>query len=279
MAYARRSSRSPRTPRSRATLGLIVLTAVTLLVLDLPGTGALNPVRSAASTLLRPVRAAGDAIFAPISNGWKGVFGYDEVTDENAELRRELEERRGQDAEIARLQDENRELKKTLGIEVADIPRKTVEIVSGPLSSFDRAVEIDAGSSSDIRSGMAVVTGGGVLGRVGEVRRSTSTVELITEPSVSIGVRLRNGDLAIATGQGQGRPLLVEGIDDGSRVREGDFVYTAGIDRTAFPKDLLVGRVSKVNEAVEGVPRTIEVEPSADLASRYVVVVLREAPR
>jgi rod shape-determining protein MreC len=230
-------------------------------------------------TVFRPVRAAGNAIFEPISNGWKGVFGYDEVRDENDELRRELEELRGQDAEIARLEAENRELKKTLGIDIADIPRKTVEVISGPLSSFERSVEIDAGSNSDISSGMAVITGGGVLGRVGEVRRATSTVQLITEPSVSIGVRLPNGDLAVATGQGQGRPLRVEGIDDRTRVREGDFVYTAGIDRTAFPKDLLVGRVSKVNEAVEGVPRSIEVEPSADLASRYVVVVLKEAPR
>ena len=44
MAYSRRSSRNPR---SRFTFGLLLLTAVTILVLDLPGTGPLDPIRGA----------------------------------------------------------------------------------------------------------------------------------------------------------------------------------------------------------------------------------------
>ncbi|MCB0971302.1 MAG: hypothetical protein KDA97_07270, partial [Acidimicrobiales bacterium] len=70
MAYPRRS---PRSPRSRFTLGLLLLTAVSLLVLDLPGTGPLDPVRNALATAFRPVQAAGNAIFEPIGNGWKGA--------------------------------------------------------------------------------------------------------------------------------------------------------------------------------------------------------------
>jgi rod shape-determining protein MreC len=276
VAFPRRSS---RTPRSRFTLGLLLLTAVTILVLDLPGTGPLDPIRNAAATVFRPIRSAAEAVFEPISNGWKGAFGYDDVTDENAELREELEDLRGQEAELARLERENRELKKIAGVDAGDIPVKTAEIVSGPLSSFEQTVEIDVGSGDSVKRGMAVITGGGVLGRIDEVRNGRASVELLTDPSVSVGVRLRNGDLAIASGQGRGEPLVVEGLEADTRVEEGDFVYTSGIDRSAFPKDLYVGRVSKVSEPVAGVARTIEVEPSADFASRYVRVVLKEAPR
>ena len=126
---------------------------------------------------------------------------------------------------------------------------------------------------------MAVVTGGGVLGRVTKVRSSTSTVELITTSGVSIGVATKEGDLAKATGQGTGKPLRVVGIEDDTRISEGDYLYTSGIDRSAFPGDLYVGKISKVGKSVDGIPRTIEVEPSADLTSRYVRVVLKDPPK
>ena len=275
MAFARRSG---RTPRSRFTLGLLLLTAVSLLVLDLPGTGPLDPVRSAAGALFRAIRAAGDAVFAPISNGWKGAFGYDDVKDENARLREQLQERKSQDAEIARLEEEVRELRKLEKIEVADTPTVAAEIISGPLSSFEQTITIDVGTSDGVKDGMAVITGGGVLGRVVDAKADTSTVELITQPSVSIGVRLRRGDLATAEGRGAGKPLVVKGFEADTEIEVGDYVYTSGIDRSAFPRDVFVGRVSKVGEPVDGVPRVIEVEPSADFGSTFVKVALREPP-
>jgi rod shape-determining protein MreC len=275
VAFSRRSSRSPR---SRFTLGLLLLTAITMLVLDLPGTGPLEPVRDAAATAFRPIRAAGDAVFEPISNGWKGAFGYGDLKDENARLKRDLEERKGQDAKIARLEQQVADLRKLEGIDAGAERTLSAEIISGPISSFEQTVEIDRGSSDGVKVGMAVITGSGVLGRVADVSSDRATVELLTETSVSIGVRLHNGDLAVAHGRGAGKPLGVDDVEDDTVVRKGDYVYTSGIDRTAFPKDLVVGRVSKVGKSVAGIPRVIEVEPLADLTSVYVKVVLREPP-
>lgn len=275
MPYSRRS---PRSPRSRFTLGLLVLTAITILVVDLPGTGPLDPVRGALSSAFRPIQAAGNTVFEPIANGWKGAFGYRRVKDENDELRSKLEKAKGDKAELERLRAENAELKKVNGIETGDEPYKTVEVISGPITSFEQTIEIDAGSGSGIKRGMAVVTLGGVLGRIAEVHRSTSDVELLTDPSVSLGVRLKKGDLAVATGAGRGKPLRLEGVEDGTKVKVGDPVYTSGIDRSAFPKDLLVGRVSHVGKSSGGLPRIIEVRPAADLDSRYVRVIKKAPP-
>jgi len=275
VAYPRRS---PRSPRSRFTLGLLLLTAVTMLVLDLPGTGPLEPVRGAVAAVFRPIRAAGDAVFEPISNGWKGAFGYDDVKEENDRLKAQLERRKGQDAEIARLEAEVAALEKLNRIKVDDVTTVAVEITSGPLSSFEQTVEINRGTSDGIAKGMAVITGGGILGRVQSAQESSATVELITESSVSVGIRLADGDLGVATGQGAGKPLVVAGIEADSKVEVGDYVYTSGIDRSAFPKGLYVGKVSKVGAAVDGGSRTIEVRPTADLTSVYLKVVLRKAP-
>lgn len=275
MTYSRRSSRSPR---SRFTVVLLILTAVTILVLDLPGTGPLDPVRSGLSAVFRPIRAAGNAVFEPFANGWKGAFGYDDVKDENEQLRRELDERESQQATIDRLEAKVRELEKAQRIDTAGYKSQAGKVISGPISNFEQTVEIDVGAGDGIKRRMAVVTGGGVLGRVAEVRGATSMVQLITDPGFVLGVATKNGTTAIATGQGRGEPLRVEGFPPNTPLEEGDYIYTSGIDRSAYPADLNVGRISKVTRG-EGVPTVVEIEPSADFDTRYVQVILKEAPR
>jgi rod shape-determining protein MreC len=280
VAYSRRSS---RTPRSRFTLALLLLTAVTLLVLDLPGTGPLDPVRNAFGAAFRPFRAAGNAVFEPLSNGWKGAFGYDDLEKENERLKAQLEERKSEEADLARLRQKVADLSQINGVTIEAQKTKVAEVTSGPLSSFEQTVEIDAGSGDGIKKGMAVITGrtngsgGAVFGKVVEVRSGSSTVELLTEADVSIGIRTQKGDIGTATGQGQDDPLLIEGIDERT-LATGDLLWTSGIDRSAFPADLYVGRVTKVGKPVDGLPRVVEAEPAADLSSRYVRVVLRDPP-
>jgi rod shape-determining protein MreC len=280
--YSRRPS---RTPRSRFTLALLLLTAVTLLVLDLPGTGPLDPVRNAFATAFRPVQAAGNAVFEPFSNGWKGAFGYGDLKDQNEQLKAELEERKSEEAEVARLRQDNADMKQIIGVKVESLEDRVAKVVSGPLTSFEQTVEIDVGWSDGVKEGMAVITGrtsgagGAVMGKIAAVRSNSATVELITQSGVSIGIRTKDGILAKATGKGEDKPLEVEGIPDAARIAEDDYVWTSGIDRSPFPPDLYVGKVSKVGEAADGVPRTIEVEPSADLTSRYVRVILKDPPK
>ena len=277
MAFPRRSS---RTPRSRYTLGLLLLTAVSLLVLDLPGTGPLDPVRGALAAVFRPFRSAGDAVFEPFANGWKGAFGYDDVKDENEELKAKLDELEDQGDEIDRQAAEIDRLKEAAGIKTGDLPAVQAEVTTGPLGTFDRAVEINVGKDDDVRSGMAVVTGGGLLGEIDVARGGTSTVLLLTESSFSVGIRLSNGARGIATGQGPDKPLLLEfeNPEDAAAVRKGAAVFTSGIDRSAFPPNVMVGKVSAVDEASGGGEPTIELTPTADLSLIYVKVILKDPP-
>ena len=261
------------------TLGLLVLTAVTLLVLDLPGTGPLDPVRSALATVFRPIGAAGSAVLAPISSGLKGVAGYDDVKDENDELRAKVDKLESQQAEIDRLRAEVKELQKINRVRVTDAQTLLAEIVSGPIGPFDRAVEIDQGSGDGVKKGMPVITSGGVLGRVSSVSPGRSKVELITEPTFFLGVRLESRERGVLQGQGQGKNLLIDGIgDDKTKVEKGDYVYTSGIDQSAFPKDLPVGRVVSVRTAAAGA-QVLDARPLADRSSVYVRVVLQDPPR
>lgn len=282
-SFSSRSSRS-RSPRSRYTFGLLLLTAVTLLAVDLPATRPLQPVRNALGTIFSPVRRAGDAVFGPVGDAWKGAFGYDEMRDERDRLVAELDEARSDGAEVARLQEENAELRKTLGIEVDGVSTRTGQVVSGPVSNFDPSVEIDLGSADGVKQGMAVVTGlsegtgGGLFGRVVAVQRNRSRVTLLTSSSFEVGV-LVSGNKAVLVGRGPDRPLVIEGLTVDAEVEVGDWVTTSGLDDSQFPKDLTIGRVTEVRTATNGLSHVLDVEPMADLSGIFVKVVMKDPPR
>ena len=273
MVYTRRSG------RSRFTLLLLLLTALTLLVLDLPGTGPLEPVRNALGSVLSPVRETAVKVFDPVTNAWHGMFGYDDVQEENEALRRQLEQAETDQARVKQLEQENEDLKRAQGIKVGKEQSVTARVISGPVTSFDRTVTIDQGSGNGVRKGNAVVSAGGLVGRVSRVSGSRATVELLTEPSFNVGIAIpRVREQGIAQGQGQGRDLLVDdGIGSESGVKKGDDVFTAGDARSYYPPGIRVGKVTKVTDTVVGDEVTLRVEPSADLTSlTYVKVVLRE---
>ena len=282
MAFPRRPS---RTPRSRYTLALLLLTAVTLLVLDLPGTGPLDPVRSGLAAVFRPVRSAGSTVFRPVTNGWKGAFGYGDVKKENDRLRARLAEDKSQAARVAQLKRELADAQKTAGITAVEARTKTAEVTSGPISSFDHTIEISLGSSDGVKKGMAVIaggtaadaSGGQLLGRIVATTHGSSTVELLTEPSFAVGIRLKDNNLATAQGQGRNKVLVANGIPADSKAKRGDVVDTSGLPESAFPKLLQVGRVARVRRSADGNSKTIEIRPTADLNSVYVKVVLKEA--
>lgn len=276
MAFPRRSSRSPR---SRATLGLLVLTAITLLVLDLPGTGPLQPVRNVLAGIFSPIRSAGDAVLEPFSNGWKGAFGYGDLKKENDRLRAQVARTAGQDADVKRLEAKVRNLEQLNGIAVENLTLRTAEVVSAPISNFDHSVEIDQGSGDGVKKGMAVVTtGNAVFGRIASTSGGRSTVKLVTEPSFQIGIRLLDGTRAVAHGQGRNRTLVVPDIE-ATGMKKGDMVYTSGVTLSPFPKDLKVGRIVRVSVQSTAQTATLEIEPLADLSSVYVKVVLKDPPK
>ncbi len=269
------------------TFGLLLLTAISLLVLDLPGTGLLDPVRGALATVFRPVRAVGDAAFRPFGNGWKGAFEYGDVKDENGRLKAKLALTKSQDARVRQLEERVGALEKLNGFDAGNVPTRAAQVTQQPLSSFEHTLQINRGTSEGVHTGMAVIAGGTdkaaaggqVMGRVVGTTNGDATVELVTEPSFQVGVRMPTGEIAIAEGQGRGRDLVVTGVPVGAKVKKGDAIESSGVDRSAFPANLEVGRVRSIRKIAGGDELELQVEPLADLSSTYVRVALRQAPR
>jgi rod shape-determining protein MreC len=268
---------SRRFGRSRFTLILLVLASLTVLTLDYRDTGPVQGLRSVVGTVFSPFEGVGNAIASPFRNGWKGIFSYDDLEDENAELQRELDRLRGEAISDAAYREENEELRSLQGLSVAgDIERVTAEVTSGPLTSFDSTFEINRGSGDGIERGMVVVTEAGLVGRVERVEGGRARIRVITDPEYpGFGVKLvGSGDVGTARPGPDGTVEVAEGIQADTAVERGEEVVTSGLDRSAYPSGIPVGTVASVGQTDDRTEQTVLIEPSADLEGLSFVVVL-----
>ena len=273
----------PRSTRPRFTLLLLVLTSITLLTLDYRGSagGLIDGVKDGARDAFAPVQDASDRVFSPIGDFLGGIFHYGDLRSENARLRRENEELKGDLLRSADAERERRVLLDQFDLEALDdIPRVEARVVTASPSNFALTVEIDRGTDDGVAKNMPVVTGSGLVGRITDVSRRRSTVMLITEKVSSVGVRLAvAGDLGVATGQGYREPLSVDLIDPATRVEPGEVVVTSGLQQSAFPPGIPVGKVRKAEARPGDLQQTVVVDPVVELRRLSFVTVLQWSPR
>src|SRR5260370_21274302 len=98
--------------RRRTILALIVLTAVTLITLDVRGSGPISALRGGAHDVVNPIAGVFDTVFSPVGDWIDGVTSAASLKDENAQLRRRLDAARGQGAPARAATQENNDLKK-----------------------------------------------------------------------------------------------------------------------------------------------------------------------
>jgi rod shape-determining protein MreC len=271
-------ARSQRFGRSRFTLILLVLASLTVLTLDYRDSGPVKDAKEGIGSVFGPVRDVADTIASPFRNAWKGIFEYDDLEDENTDLRRELDKVKGDRVEAAAEREELEALKRLADLPVTeDIDRVTAQVVSGPLTSFDSTIEINKGSGDGIKKGMPVITEAGLVGRVLFVRGGRSRVQLITDPDFSgLGVKLvESGDVGKATGGTEGNLEVNDGIRPQTPVERGEDVVTSGFDeRSSYPGNIPVGTVLSVGLSADRTQQTLVLEPAVDLEGLSYVVVL-----
>jgi rod shape-determining protein MreC len=271
----------PRPSGSRTRLAVLVLASVTLLTVGLRDAPVVRDVREGAATVIGPVEGAADVVTKPFRNAWHGVTEYEDLRDENEQLRQQVGNDGAAEARQSDAEQQLAELSSALELPyAAEVPTVTARVVSGPRSNFSHAVEIDKGTQDALVVGMPVVTSGGLVGRISQASRSRSTVELLTDPDYRVGVRLvTTGELGTARGRGRAEPLTVDtAIDEGTEVPEGTSLVTSGVDRSAYPPGIPVGEVTSTREGSGGLALDLVVEPLADIDNLSYVSVMRWEP-
>lgn len=285
MRYAQRRVVAQRAPvaRPRLVLAVLVLAAVTLVTLGLgPATGRyVGAVKSAARDLVAPVDGAVRSIVRPAANFVQGAASYSSLRSENARLRAEVGRLKVAEAGAVATRAELAQLSRLEHLSFAgNLPKIPADVIAGTSSNFEVSVQLDKGSRAGVRVGMPVVAGGGLVGHVVAVALDRSTVQLVTDPSSALGVRLGGGTgpMGLAQGQGASAPLRVQYVAPQQRVVAGEPVVTTQVQSGSVPSGIPVGTVSKVVITPGALQQQITVRPYVNLADLAFVSILRWVP-
>src|SRR5574341_1346235 len=116
-------------------------------------------------------------------------------------------------------------------------------VIARDPSPFLQYVIINRGSDGGLRRGMPVVSQKGLIGRIAAVTAGAARVQLITDPSSTVNVRLEpSGAQAILQGQLNGE-IVLDMIPQNANVQSGDLVLTSGLGGGS-PANILIGQVS-----------------------------------
>ena len=265
--------------RPRPTLLILLVAALTLLTLQFRGFQSLDAFQQGVRDILSPVRSLVDRMTDPVETAWNGIFGYEDLRMENDRLQVELARMRGRlltDEADAELLDR---LLHEVDIAYTDLETAVVRILGTPPGNFSiHTIEVDKGSDDGLEEGMAVVTGAGLVGRLQQVDRSRSVVQLATHPDFRVGVRLvASQDEGLARGTGvDGLVRIESGIRTDAVVALDEVVVTSG-GRSLFPADIPVGRVLDPDDGAD-YGRSITVGLAARLENLSFLNVLARSP-
>jgi len=178
-------------PGRRRVIIALALTSLFLLTLDLRGNQVLDGARSGFGFVFRPINRAGEVVTTPVVRLWRSYREFDDLEEENRQLRAEIDGQRSAEIAAQNAIIENQDLLALAGLEsLASYGSVTGRLVGQSPSNFDQQVEIDRGAVHGIRVGMAAINEAGLVGKVTSVAPQSSIIMLVTDPSYAVPVKI-----------------------------------------------------------------------------------------
>lgn len=270
-------SSAHRSEEIAGTLRLLIALAlaIALMVLDHRG-GWLTTVRGQIEWMVQPLwRLAG----LPAKLG-------DTVRDDASTRSRLAEENKTlrnalliSGARIARLQASAAETERLRGLlgaaEQGGLDVQLAPILDIALDPTRQRLVLDIGAEQGVTPGQPAIDAGGLIGQVIEVRPSTATVLLLTDPDHAVPVAVsRNGIRLVAYGRGD--RLELANVPTSSDVKVGDLVVTSGLGGR-FPPGFPVGTIAALRRDESRAFLVGELKPAAQLDRGRDVLLLRRA--
>jgi rod shape-determining protein MreC len=140
-------------------------------------------------------------------------------------------------------------------------------------SPFVKYIQINRGSDDGLRRGMPVVTQQGLVGRISQTTASASLVQLITDSSTIINVRLEPERVdAELIGSITG-DITLDFIPQEANISPGDLVLTSGLGGN-YPPNILIGQITSVRSQDYDLFQSASVQPVVDFEQLEIILVI-----
>ena len=146
-------------------------------------------------------------------------------------------------------------------------------VIGREISPFLQYVIIDKGSSHGIRYGMPVVTQQGLVGRVDAVLGNASRIQLITDASSIVNVRLQSAKVEAQIVGSLTGEVSLEMVPQDVSVEAGDVILTSGLGGN-YPPNVFVGQVVSIQKLENALFQTGNVQAIVDFTTLNAVLVI-----
>ena len=230
--------------------------------------------------LERPVLAVSGfferIIIAPFRFAESALRGYVFLVGtsrENERLKQERDRLSLENSITAELLLENERFRDLLGFrKLHPLTSVMAEVIAKDAAPSSRTITINRGSDEGIAKDMAVVSAGGVVGKVLAVLPGTAKIMLLTDPGSTLAVRVqRNREEGLL--EGKLDRCALKYVSYYADIQEGDLLVTSGLDGI-FPKGLPVATVVKVSKHEATAFQSVLAVPTVGLTRLEEVLVL-----
>lgn len=267
--------------RALITIIILAVVAATVFFLVLRNQSQISIAENAIGSLLTPVQSA----FSSAANSVKTFFtnwrSYDDLQDEYDALYRENQQLSLEldSAEEAML--ENDRLKTLLNAKSSyeTLDPIYARVIARDAGQWFNTFSINRGTMHGISTGMAVVNGDGLIGRVYEVGLNYAKVITIIDSRSSVACLMqRTRDNGVMRGQvtsdDDTAECFVYYLPNINSISPGDTVITSGMD-SIYPKGLKIGTVTALSLDAGSDGTYAVVTPSVDFQRIEEVFILR----
>jgi len=205
---------------------------------------------------------------------WGRYVSLLDVRDENEQLRARVTELEEQNLQFREALVESGRLQQIAEMRTDfEAPMRPAQVVGQDVSPWFRSVLVDRGGSDGVKSGMPVMTEGGVVGLVTATSPHAGRAMLLLDGQSAVDVLdERSRARGIVRGDGTDR-LHFEFFVRGDDVQVGDVVITSGFGGV-YPKGLRVGEITEVEPPGERLLQRALLRPAVDFGRLEQVFVL-----
>ncbi|MCH6555741.1 MAG: rod shape-determining protein MreC [Chloroflexi bacterium] len=259
----------------------LAVVSVSLFSILLSENRTLDPLQNLSLTIAAPMENGLRDVADPISDFFRGIFNRGDLVRENERLREELERLQTETAATEDAQRRLQELEEALGVKEnrPDDVFVVADVIAQDPSGFKRALAIDRGSKDGLDEGMVVLSkSGSLVGVVSLVYEEFAWLRLISDPNNAVNIAVLTGGeegseaRGVAVGDLRSR-LSLEMLPTEAQIQEGDLVITSGLGGN-YPRTLLLGSVTSVEEKPQALAKRATMEPAADLSSLDTVLII-----
>lgn len=259
----------------------LTIICVLLMVLSLFFENLFKPLKNITNTFILPMQKGVNTIGSWVEGKVDALKNYDNLQQENEELRAQAEEYQ---TIIQEYQQDSYELERLQALYeldslYSDYEKTAARVISKDTSNWFDVFYIDKGTDDGIQTGANVLYGNGLCGIVTETGTDYAKVRTIIDDTSNISACILPSEsicnvAGSLTTYADGY-IIAENIDKDADVNIGDQLVTSYVS-DKYLQGIIIGYVSEIEYDSNNLTKTAKIMPACDFSDIQEVLVILE---